>query len=106
MKNRRASKRISLGKKTAAIITYNDRLKDVRPCFVADMSDLGMFVETETVLEKDAYVNLKIFSEGLLEKPLWVQGFVVRTEQKGMAIEFMHTDTEEIATFFSYQTYR
>ncbi|HOO46583.1 MAG TPA: PilZ domain-containing protein [Deltaproteobacteria bacterium] len=106
MKNRRASRRIPMEKRIDAVITYNDSLKDVRPCSVSDMSDQGMFVETETVLEKDAYVNLKIFSEGLLEKPLFVQGFVVRTEKKGMAIEFMHKDTEDITNYFSYKTYR
>ena len=93
-------------RKVDAIITYNDRLKDVRPCCVSDMSDQGMFIKTETVLEKDAYVNLKISSEGMIDKPFWVQGFVVRTEQKGMAIEFMHTDVEGIETFFFYKTYR
>jgi len=95
-----------MGKRIDAIITYNDRLKEILPCCVTDMSEQGLFLETQTVLEKDAYVNLKIFSEDLLEKPLRVQGFVVRTEQKGMAIEFMHTDTEEITTFFPYEPCR
>ncbi|HOO39707.1 MAG TPA: PilZ domain-containing protein [Deltaproteobacteria bacterium] len=105
MKNRRASKRITMEKKIDAIITYNDTLREARRCSISDMSNNGMFLETKTVLEKDAYVNMKVSSEELLGKPLWVQGLVVRTESTGMAIAFTHADDEDITTLLSHDPY-
>jgi len=105
MKNRRASKRITMEKKIYAIITYNDTLKEAHRCCICDMSNNGMFLETNTVLEKDAYVNMKVSTEELLGKPFWVQGLVVRTESTGMAIAFTHADDEDITTLLSHDPY-
>ena len=104
MKNRRASKRIIMEKKMDAIITYNDTLKEAHGCCICDMSSRGMFLETKTVLEKDAYVNMLVSSEELLGKALWVQGFVVRTQSTGMAIAFTHTD-DNITTLLIHNPY-
>ncbi len=104
MKNRRVSKRIIMENKIDAIITYNDTLKEAHGCCICDMSSQGMFLETTTVLEKDAYVNMKVSSEELLGKPLWVQGLVVRTESTGMAIAFTHID-DDITTLLTHNPY-
>lgn len=106
MKNRRGNTRIILEKKMNAIITYNDTLKYIRRCCVCDVSQHGMFLETETVLDKNAYVNLKVHSEELLGKPLWIQGVVVRTQRNGMAIEFSHTNDADIITLMTSTLYR
>ena len=105
MKNRRVSKRVIMEKKMNAVITYNDTLKEAHGCCICDVSSHGMFLETNTVLEKDAYVNMKVSSEELLGKPLWVQGLVVRTENTGMAITFTHTDYEDITALLSLNPY-
>lgn len=105
MKNRRASKRIVMEKKMGAVITYSDTLKEPCGCCICDMSTHGMFLETKGVLEKDAYVNMRVSSEELLGKPLWVQGLVVRTERTGMAIAFTHTDEPDISTLLSLSPY-
>jgi hypothetical protein len=105
MKNRRGSKRVTMEKKIDAIITYTDTLKEAHGCCICDMSSQGMFLETTTVLEKDAYVNMKVSSEDLLGKPFWVQGLVVRTETSGMAIAFTHTDDEDITMLLTHDPY-
>ena len=92
-------------KKMDAIITYSDTLKEAHGCCVCDMSRQGMFLETTTVLEKDAYVNMKVSSEELLGKPLWVQGLVVRTESTGMTITFTHTDDEDLTALLTLNPY-
>ena len=97
MRNRRITRRISLEKKMDASITYNDTLKYIAGCCICDVSIKGMFLESKTILDKDAYVNLKVHSEELLGKPLWIQGLVVRTERNGMAIEITHSDSDDIA---------
>jgi adenosylmethionine-8-amino-7-oxononanoate aminotransferase len=106
MKNRRGNTRIILGEKMNAVITYNDTLKYAHRCCVCDVSQQGMFVETETILDKDAYVNLKVHSEELLGKPMWIQGVVVRTQRNGMAIEFSYTNDEDIITLLTSSLYR
>lgn len=105
MKNRRANRRTTLHTKVDAIITYSDTLKDARCCCVSDVSSQGMFLKTDTVLEKDSYVNLKICPEELPEKSLWVQGLVVRTATTGMAIEFTYTDKDDIPSLLAHYPY-
>ena len=105
MKNRRASKRIIMERKLDATITYSDTLKESHGCCICDMSSQGMFLETKTVLEKDAYVNMLISCEELLGKPLWIQGLVVRTESMGMAITFTHTDDVDITMLLTHNPY-
>ena len=101
MKNRRITRRISLEEKMAASITYNDTLKYIVGCCICNVSSKSMFLESTTVLEKNAYVNLKVHSEKLIGKPLWIQGLVVRTDRNGMAIEITHSDTNDIDHFMT-----
>jgi len=97
MKNRRRNRRTRLSDKLGAIITYSDTLKQPARCTISDISTNGVFIEAETVLDKDSYIAMKLNSENLLGKSIWLQGLVVRTEPRGMGIRFTYARDDELS---------
>lgn len=60
----------------------------------------GIYVGTDLKLDEGTYVNLDLdISES--ERPLWVQGRVVRSSGKGVAMEFSHTESDRLGRFLS-----
>ena len=55
----------------------------------------GIYLDTETPLEEGMYVNANLHT-GRAEKPLWIQGRVVRSAGKGMAMTFSHVEPERL----------
>ncbi|HVN70536.1 MAG TPA: PilZ domain-containing protein [Desulfomonilia bacterium] len=102
MKNRRRDRRIQLPAKMDATITYSDALKKVAGGLIGDISTNGMFMVTEAVLDKDAYVTMRLNSENLIGKPVYLQGLVVRTDDRGMAIKFTYANDDDITTLLSF----
>ncbi len=102
MKNRRRERRIRLPDKTDATITYCDTLKKVRGGQVGDISTGGMYMLTDEVLNKDAYVTMKLNTEHLLGKPVYIQGLVVRCDASGMAIQFTYANDDDLSTLLNF----
>jgi hypothetical protein len=57
MKNRRRERRVRLPSTLDATITYSDAPRKVPGGLIGDISTNGMFMLTEAVLDKDAYVT-------------------------------------------------
>jgi len=102
MKNRRRDRRIQLPAKMDATITYSDALKKVAGGLIGNISTNGMFMLTEAVLDKDAYVTMRLNSENLIGKPVYLQGLVVRTDDHGMAIKFTYANDDDITTLLNF----
>ena len=102
MKNRRRERRVHLPDKMDATITYSDALKKVSGGIIGDISARGMFMVTDSVLHKDAYVTMKLNSENFIGKTIYIQGLVVRTDEKGMAIKFTYTNDDDITTLLNF----
>jgi len=97
MKNRRGGRRLRIPGRLGATITYSDALKQPTGCTICDISPNGVFIEADTVLDKDSYIAMKLNSENLLGKSIWVQGLVVRTEPHGMGIRFTYARDDELS---------
>jgi carbamate kinase len=102
MINRRRDKRIHLPAKMDATITYSDALKKVAGGPIGNISTNGMFMLTEAVLDKDAYVTMRLNSENLIGKTVYLQGLVVRTDASGMAIKFTYANDDDITTLLNF----
>lgn len=102
MKNRRRERRIHLPAKMDATITYSDALKRVPGGLIGDISGGGMFMFTEAVLDKDAYVTMRLNAENYIGKPVYIQGLVVRSDDRGMAIQFTYANDEDISSLLSF----
>jgi len=60
----------------------------------------GIYVDADLSLDEGTYVNVNLdISES--ERPLWVQGRVVRSSGKGVAMEFSHTESDRLDRFLS-----
>lgn len=102
MKNRRREKRIHLPDRMAATITYSDALRIVPGGLIGDISGGGMFMFTESVLDKNVYVTMKLSTEHFIGKPVFIQGLVVRSDDRGMAIQFTYANDEDISSLLSF----
>ena len=85
-----------------ATITYSDALKKVDGGLIGDISSNGIFMLTEAVLNKDSYVTMRLNSQDLIGKPVYLQGLVVRTDDRGMAIRFTYANDDDITTLLSF----
>lgn len=102
MKNRRRERRIHLSDSLNAVITYSDALRKVPGGYIGDISGGGMFMLTDTVLDKDAYVTMKLNTEPFIGKPVFIQGLVVRSDTRGMAIQFTYANDDDISSLMSF----
>jgi hypothetical protein len=101
MNNRRIEKRVRPPGRMAATITYCDAPKSVNGGTIGDISPQGMFMVADSVLHKDAYVTMKLDAEKISGKPIYIQGLVVRTDEKGMAIRFTYANNDDISTLMN-----
>jgi hypothetical protein len=101
MKNRRSEKRVRIPGKMGAVITFSDALQPAGGGTIGDISPNGMFMLTKSVLYKDAYVNMKIHTENLMGKSIHIQGLVIRTDDKGMAIKFTYANEDDLSTLLN-----
>jgi hypothetical protein len=102
MKNRRRERRVRLPSTLDATITYSDAPRKVSGGLIGDISTNGMFMLTEAVLDKDAYVTMRVNAEGHLGKPVYIQGLVVRTDDRGMAIQFTYANDDDLSSLLSF----
>lgn len=102
MKNRRRERRVRLPGKMDATITYSDALRSSGGGTIGDISSGGMFMLTKSVLCKDAYVTMKLNSENIVGKSIYIQGLVVRTDDKGMAIRFTYANDNDLSTLLNF----
>jgi hypothetical protein len=102
MKNRRRGRRVHLPARMDATITYSDALRTVPGGLIGDISTNGMFMLTESVLDTNAYVTLRLNAEHYIGKPVYIQGLVVRSDDRGMAIQFTYANNEDISTLLSF----
>jgi len=60
----------------------------------------GIYVDTNLSLDEGTYVNVNLdVSEA--ERPVWVQGRVVRSSGKGVAMEFSHAESDRLNRLLS-----
>ncbi len=102
MKNRRREKRIHLPDRMDATITYSDALRKVPGGLINDISGGGMFMLTQAVLDTDAYVTMKLNAENFIGKQVFIQGLVVRSDDRGMAIQFTYANDDDISSLLSF----
>ena len=102
MKNRRREKRVHIPGKMDAFITFSDALKASGPGTIVDISSNGMFMVTDSVLSENAYVNMRLDTEDILGKSIFIQGLVVRTEDKGMAIRFTYANDDDLSSLLNF----
>jgi hypothetical protein len=102
MKNRRREKRVRIPGKMDAVITFSDALQPAGGGTIGDISAKGMFMLTKSILCKDAYVNMKLNAENIMGKSVYIQGLVVRTDEKGMAIKFTYANDDDLSTLLSF----
>jgi hypothetical protein len=101
MRNRRSDTRVKAPDKINATITYTDTLSYADGGIVANMSRNGLFLKTDQALAENAYVTMKLNTEGIIGKSLWAQGFVARTDRQGMGIRFTYIDQDILRLLFS-----
>jgi len=80
--------------KLDAVITYSDTLSHAEGGMVSDMSSHGIFLKTDSRFSKDAYVSMRLGTDGIIGKPLWAQGFVVRSGKGGVGIRLTYIDKD------------
>lgn len=92
MQDKRSEERMKAPGRLDATITYSDNLTHGSGGTVSNVSRKGMFLETDTGLSKDSYISMKINTEDMIGKPLWVQGYVVRTDENGVGIRLTYAE--------------
>jgi hypothetical protein len=102
MKNRRKERRVRVPGKLDATITFSDAPQYSREGTIGDISPNGMFMLTKSVPSKDAYVNMRLNAEDLLGKSIYIQGLVVRTDEKGMAIRFTYANDDDLSSLLNF----
>ena len=102
MKNRRRERRVRLPGRMEATITYCDALKPVSGGTIGDISPQGMFMLTDTVLNQDVYVTMRLNAEDLIGKPVYIQGLVIRADARGMAIRFTYANDADLSTLLNH----
>lgn len=102
MKNRRRERRVHLPDRMDATITYSDALRRVPGGLIGDISGGGIFMLTESVLEQNAYVTMKLNAENFIGKPVYIQGLVVRSDDRGMAIQFTYANDDDLSSLLSF----
>lgn len=102
MKNRRRERRVHLPDRMDATITYCDALRNVSGGLIGDISGGGMYMLTSAVLDPNAYVTMKLHTEGFIGKPVYIQGLVVRSDDHGMAIQFTYANDEDLSSLLSF----
>jgi Tfp pilus assembly protein PilZ len=97
MEDQRAYKRVRVNMKLA----YRDNDHAYRMGRVSDISRGGMFVDTSRHPDVDGYVIASLDVEAF-GKVIWVQGYVARKTDTGMAICFTRTDNKGLDNLLSY----
>lgn len=92
MQDKRSETRMKTSGKLDATIAYTDTLTHACSGTVSDVSRKGMFLKTDTGLNKDSYISMKINTEDMIGKPLWVQGYVARTDKNGVGIRLTYVE--------------
>jgi len=101
MQNKRSEARIKAPIKMHATITYTDTLTHASGGTVTNVSRKGMFLKTYIPLSEGSYVNMKLNTEKIIGKPLWVQGYVVRTDKNGVGIRFTYVEHDILRLLFT-----
>jgi hypothetical protein len=84
-----------------AVITFSDAIQPASGGTIGDISHDGMFMMTNCVLCKDAYVNMKLDTETLIGRSIHIQGLIIRTDDKGMAVRFTYANKDDLSTLLN-----
>jgi len=60
----------------------------------------GIYVDTNLSLNEGTYVNVNLNTIES-ERPMWAQGRVVRSSDKGVAMEFSHAELKRLNTLMT-----
>jgi pimeloyl-ACP methyl ester carboxylesterase len=93
--DRRAHKRAEASMRVEVNIPCSGNAQYYELGHALNISRGGIYVDTNLSLDEGTYINANLdISES--ERPLWVQGRVVRSSDKGMAMYFSHRETERL----------
>lgn len=91
----RMHKRADVAMEVEANIPYSGNAQYYELGHTVNISQGGLYVDTDLPFEEGTYVNLSL-NIGESERPVWVQGHVVRSSDKGMAMCFSHAEPERL----------
>lgn len=98
--DRRVHKRTEIAMDLEASIPYSGNAQYYELGHTVNISRGGLYVNTNLLLDEGAYVNLNLnISES--ERPIWLQGRVVRSSDKGVAMYFSHAESERLNRLLS-----
>jgi pimeloyl-ACP methyl ester carboxylesterase len=93
--DRRVHRRKEIAMGIEASIPYSGNAQYYELGHTVNISQGGLYVDTNLPLDEGAYVNLSLnISES--ERPIWVQGRVVRSSDKGVAMYISHAESERL----------
>lgn len=89
--DRRAHPRVEIDMGVEASIPYSGNAHYYDVGHTVNVSRGGLFLNTDITVREGAFVNLQLIAREA-ERPVWVQGRVVRSLGKGVAMSFSHTE--------------
>jgi pimeloyl-ACP methyl ester carboxylesterase len=95
--DRRVHKRTEVAMGVEANIPYSGNAQYYDMGLTVNISRGGIYVDTTMSLDEGTYVNANLNIDQS-QRPLWVQGRVVRSTRKGVAVEFSHAELKRLST--------
>ena len=91
----RSHTRAELTMGVSANIPYTGNAQYYELGHTVNISQGGLFADTNLPLDEGTYVNLNL-ATGESQRPVWVQGQVVRSSGRGVAIHFSHAESRRL----------
>ena len=96
----RVHERKDVAMEVAVNIPYSGNAQYYEMGRATNISRGGIYVDTDLSLDEGTYVNLNLsFNES--ERPVWVQGRILRSSSKGIAMEFSHAESKRLNTLMT-----
>jgi PilZ domain len=98
--DRRVDKRAEAAMGVEVNIPYSGNAQYYELGRAVNISRGGIYVDTDLSLDEGTYINLNLdINEA--ERPVWVQGHVVRSYSGGVAMEFSHAESDKLNRLIS-----
>lgn len=98
--DRRVDKRTEAAMGVEVNIPYSGNAQYYEMGRTINISRGGICVDTDLSLDEGTYVNLNL-DISKTERPVWVQGHVVRSSIRGVAMEFSHAESNKLNSLIS-----
>jgi len=98
--DRRVHKRTDVAMGVEVNIPYSGNAQYYELGRAVNISRGGIYVDTNLSLNEGTYVNVNL-NTNESERPMWAQGHVVRSSDKGVAMEFSHAELKRLNTLIT-----